>query len=54
MTKLFVYGVDQNLANVDIQAEFEKFGMVTDVYNSGSVFNTFAFLDLFFQMLNKF
>jgi hypothetical protein len=39
MTKLFVYGVDQSLSNVEIQAEFEKFGMVTDVYNSGSVLN---------------
>ena len=35
MSKLFVYGVDQNLSNNDIQAEFEKFGMVTDVYNTG-------------------
>lgn len=33
--KLFVYGVDQNLANADIKDEFEKFGMVTDVYNTG-------------------
>jgi len=33
--KLFIYGVDQNFANSDLQAEFEKFGMVTDVYNTG-------------------
>ena len=36
--KLFVYGVDQNMANGDLQAEFEKFGMVTDVYNTGKGF----------------
>ena len=36
--KLFVYGVDENLANGDLQAEFEKFGIVTDVYNTGKGF----------------
>ena len=36
--KLFVYGVDQNMANGDLQAEFEKFGTVTDVYNTGKGF----------------
>merc|ERR1712183_851555 len=36
--KLFIYGVDQNMANGDLQAEFEKFGMVTDVYNTGKGF----------------
>ena len=36
--KLFVYGVDQNMDNGDLQAEFEKFGMVTDVYNTGKGF----------------
>ena len=36
--KLFVYGVDENMANGDLQAEFEKFGMVTDVYNTGKGF----------------
>ena len=35
MSKLFVYGVDQELSNGEIQGEFEKFGMVTDVYNTG-------------------
>jgi heterogeneous nuclear ribonucleoprotein A1/A3 len=35
MTKLFVYGVDQNCENMDIQGEFEKYGVVTDVFNSG-------------------
>lgn len=35
MSKLFVYGVDQNLSNSEIQSEFEKYGMVTDVYNTG-------------------
>jgi RNA recognition motif-containing protein len=35
MSKLFVYGVDQNLSNSEIQTEFEKYGMVTDVYNTG-------------------
>ena len=38
MSKLFVYGVDQNLSNDEIQGEFEKFGMVTDVYNTGKGF----------------
>ena len=33
--KLFVYGIDQNMANGDIQSEFEKYGAVTDVYNTG-------------------
>ena len=33
--KLFVYGIDQNMSNGDIQSEFEKFGAVTDVYNTG-------------------
>ena len=33
--KLFVYGVDQNMANGDIQAEFEVCGQVVDVYNTG-------------------
>jgi len=33
--KLFVYGVDQTADNSAIQGEFERFGMVTDVYNSG-------------------
>ena len=36
--KLFVYGVDQNMANEELQGEFEKFGMVTDVYNTGKGF----------------
>merc|ERR1719481_1862883 len=36
--KLFIYGVDQNFANSDLQAEFEKFGTVTDVYNTGKGF----------------
>jgi len=35
MSKLFVYGIDQNLSNEEIQSEFDKFGMVTDVYNTG-------------------
>ena len=33
--KLLVYGVDQNMANGDIQAEFEVCGQVVDVYNTG-------------------
>merc|ERR1712002_26868 len=31
-------GVDQNFANSELQAEFEKFGTVTDVYNTGKGF----------------
>ena len=33
--KLFVYGIDENLSNSEIQSEFEKFGTVTDTYNTG-------------------
>ena len=33
--KLLVYGVDENMANADIQAEFEVCGQVVDVYNTG-------------------
>lgn len=33
--KLFVYGIDQNTPKEDLQAEFEKFGCVTDTYNTG-------------------
>lgn len=42
--KLFVYGIDQNMDNGDLQAEFEKFGSVTDVYNTGKgyAFVTFS------------
>ena len=36
--KLFVYGVDQNMSNEEIKDEFEKFGMVSDVYNTGKGF----------------
>jgi len=36
--KLFIYGVDQNFENSGLQAEFEKFGTVTDVYNTGKGF----------------
>ena len=36
--KLFVYGVDQNMENGDLSAEFEKCGQVTDVYNTGKGF----------------
>ena len=32
MSKLFVYGIDQSASNHVIQGEFEKFGMVRDVY----------------------
>lgn len=35
MSKLFVYGIDQSASNSEIQVEFEKFGMVSDVYNTG-------------------
>ena len=32
---LFIYGIDQNFENHELQAEFEKFGTVTDVHNTG-------------------
>merc|ERR1712029_1321012 len=35
MGKLFIYGVDQNYQNIELQSEFEKFGAVTDVHNTG-------------------
>lgn len=35
MSKLFVYGIDESASNGEIQGEFEKFGQVTDVYNTG-------------------
>ena len=33
--KLFVYGVNESTSNSELQAEFEKFGAVTDTYNTG-------------------
>ena len=33
--KLFVYGVNEGTSNSELQAEFEKFGTVTDTYNTG-------------------
>merc|ERR1712127_179279 len=36
--KLFVYGVDQNMDNGEIQSHFEKHGRVVDVYNTGKGF----------------
>merc|ERR1719221_1641847 len=33
--KLFIYGIDQNFQNIELQTEFEKFGTVTDVHNTG-------------------
>jgi len=33
--KLFVYGINESIANSELQAEFEKFGTVTDTYNTG-------------------
>jgi len=43
-TKIFIYGVDQNMPDADLQGEFSKFGQVTDVYNStkGYAFVTFS------------
>ena len=42
--KLFIYGVDQNYDNHELQGEFEKFGQVTDTHNTGKgyAFVTFA------------
>ena len=33
--KLFVYGVNESTSNHELQEEFEKFGTVTDTYNTG-------------------
>jgi len=33
--KLFVYGVNEGTSNSELQTEFEKFGTVTDTYNTG-------------------
>ena len=33
--KLFVYGVATQTPKEDLQTEFERFGSVTDAYNSG-------------------
>jgi len=42
--RLFVYGISTELSNEEIQVEFEKFGNVTDTYNTGKgyAFVTFA------------
>eukprot|EP00090_Calanus_glacialis_P007131 TRINITY_DN155_c0_g1_i5.p1 TRINITY_DN155_c0_g1~~TRINITY_DN155_c0_g1_i5.p1 ORF type:complete len:165 (-),score=38.62 TRINITY_DN155_c0_g1_i5:91-531(-) len=36
--KLFVYGVNEGTSNHELQEEFEKFGTVTDTYNTGKGF----------------
>merc|ERR1739838_234248 len=36
--KLFVYGIDQGMQNSELQSEFDKFGQVVDVYNTGKGF----------------
>ena len=36
--KLFVYGVATQTPKEDLQTEFERFGNVTDAYNSGKGF----------------
>ena len=41
--KLFVYGVVKDLPSGDIRAEFEKFGAVKDVQNSGKGFAFVSF-----------
>lgn len=41
MSKLFVYGVDLACSNDQIKEEFDKFGPVSDVYNTG---NGYAFV----------
>jgi len=33
--KLFVYGINESISNSELQSEFEKFGTVTDTYNTG-------------------
>ena len=39
--KLFIYGVNQNMISVDLQAEFEKFGQGIDIYNIAKGFTFF-------------
>merc|ERR1719492_389509 len=43
--KLFIYGVDQNFQNIELQSEFEKFGPVTDVHNTGKGYAFVTFED---------
>ena len=42
--KLFIYGVDQNLTDIDIKEHLDFFGKVLHVYNTGKgyAFLTFA------------
>jgi len=42
--KLFVYGINESCSNSEIQEAFEKFGQVTDTYNTGKgyAFVTYA------------
>ena len=35
---MFIYGIDQGMQNSEIKAEFDKFGTVVDVYNTGKGF----------------
>ena len=48
---LFVYGIDRNMSNGDIQSEFEKYGAMTNVYNTGKgyAFVTFSRMDEAYQ-----
>ena len=41
--KLFIYGVDQNTIIGDLQAEFEKFGKVIYMNNTGKGFTFVTF-----------
>merc|ERR1719193_3082876 len=36
--KLFVYGINESVSNSELQSEFEKFGTVTDTYNTGKCY----------------
>merc|ERR1712168_1495992 len=36
--KLFIYGIDQGMQNSKLKAEFDKFGNVVDVHNTGKGF----------------
>ena len=33
--RLFIYGIDENVSNSELQAKFGEHGWITDIYNTG-------------------